>query len=118
MSSAADIYSQEPHVGRGGWTWYTGSAGWLQRAGVESLLGLRLRGASLYIDPCIPKAWGQFEATMKYRSSRYHVHVDNADGVNRGVVSATVDGAELVERPLRVRLLDDGDRHQVEVRLG
>ena len=115
---AADIYSQEPHVGRGGWTWYTGSAGWLQRAGVESLLGLRLRGASLYIDPCIPKAWGKFEATIKYRSSRYHVYVDNAEGVNRGVVSATVDGAELVERPLRVRLLDDGDRHQVEVRLG
>ena len=53
----ADIYSTAPHVGRGGWTWYTGSAGWLQRAGVESLLGLRLRGAFLSVDPCIPKAW-------------------------------------------------------------
>ncbi len=114
---AADIYSQDPHVGRGGWTWYTGSAGWLQRAGVESILGLRLRGASLYIDPCIPKAWGQFEAAIKYRSSSYHVHVDNPEAVNRGVVFASVDGVEIGERPLRVSLLDDGALHQVRVRL-
>ena len=89
----ADIYSTKPHVGRGGWTWYTGSAGWLQRAGVEGLLGLRLHGASLRIDPCVPKAWGQFEADVKYRSARYKVLVENPGGVNRGVVSADVDGA-------------------------
>ena len=69
----ADIYSTAPHVGRGGWTWYTGSAGWLQRAGVESLLGLRLRGAFLSVDPCIPKAWGRYEATVKYRTARYSI---------------------------------------------
>jgi cyclic beta-1,2-glucan synthetase len=115
---AADIYSQEPHVGRGGWTWYTGSAGWMQRAGVESLLGLKLRGSTLLIDPCIPKAWGQFEATMKYRSSRYYVFVENPNGVSRGVVSAVADGVEIGERPLRVPLIDDGGRHQVKVRLG
>ena len=108
----------QPHVGRGGWTWYTGSAGWLQRAGVESLLGLRLRGAFLRIDPCIPKAWGQFEADVKYRSARYKVLVENPGGVNRGVVSADVDGAELTERPLRVPLVDDGSIHRVKVRLG
>jgi len=114
----ADIYSTKPHVGRGGWTWYTGSAGWLQRAGVESLLGLRLRGASLRIDPCVPKAWGQFTADVKYRSARYRVLVENPGGVNRGVVSADVDGVELTERPLRVPLVDDGSIHHVNVRLG
>jgi cyclic beta-1,2-glucan synthetase len=114
----ADIYSTKPHVGRGGWTWYTGSAGWLQRAGVESLLGLKLRGASLRIDPCIPKAWGQFEADVKYRSARYKVVVENPGGVNRGVVSADVDGVELTERPPRVPLADDGSIHHVKVRLG
>ena len=114
----ADVYSTRPHVGRGGWTWYTGSAGWLQRAGVESLLGLKLHGASLRIDPCVPKAWGQFEAVLKYRSARYKVLVQNPGGVNRGVLSADVDGVELTERPLRVPLVDDGSIHHVKVRLG
>ena len=114
----ADIYSSAPHVGRGGWTWYTGSAGWLQRAGVESLLGLRFRGAALVIDPCIPKGWGNFEATVKYRSARYAIRVENPNGVCRGVVEAHVDGVEITERPLRVPLLDDGGRHKVDVRLG
>ncbi|MFZ0210807.1 MAG: glycosyl transferase, partial [Roseiarcus sp.] len=114
----ADIYSSAPHVGRGGWTWYTGSAGWLQRAGVESLLGLRLHGASLCIDPCIPKPWRQFEATVRFRSARYSIHVENPSGVNRSVVLASVDGAEIKERPLRVPLLDDGGDHQIHVRLG
>jgi cyclic beta-1,2-glucan synthetase len=114
----ADIYSTKPHVGRGGWTWYTGSAGWLHRAGVESLLGLKLRGALLRIDPCIPKGWGQFEADVKYRSARYKVLVENPGGVNRGVVSANVDGVELTERPLRVPLVDDGSIHHVKVRMG
>ena len=114
----ADVYSAEPHVGRGGWTWYTGSAGWLQRAGVESLLGLKLRGANLRIDPCVPRTWGQFEAEVKYKSARYKVLVENPDGVNRGVVFADVDGVELTQRPLRVPLLDDGRDHDIKVRLG
>jgi cyclic beta-1,2-glucan synthetase len=115
---SADIYSVPPHVGRGGWTWYTGSAGWLQRAGVESLLGLRLRGAWLRIDPCIPKAWGGFDAMVKYRSARYHVHVANPDGVSRGVVHLSVDGVDIAERPARAPLLDDGGDHHIEARLG
>jgi cyclic beta-1,2-glucan synthetase len=114
----ADIYSTAPHVGRGGWTWYTGSSGWLQRAGVESLLGLRLRGAFLSVDPCIPKAWDKYEATVKYRTARYSISVENPSGVSRGVVFASVDGVEIVELPLLVALLDDGGPHQVNVRLG
>jgi cyclic beta-1,2-glucan synthetase len=114
----ADIYSSAPHVGRGGWTWYTGSAGWLQRAGVEGLLGLRFRGAALYIDPCIPKTWKQFRATVKYQSARYSIHVENPDGVSRGVASADVDGVEIRERPLCAPLLDDAGDHHLHIRLG
>ncbi len=114
----ADVYSVPPHVGRGGWTWYTGSAGWLQRAGVESVLGLRLQGATLRVNPCIPKAWSHFEATLAYKSASYAVQVENPDGVNHGVILATVDGVELTERPVGVPLLDDGRRHEVFARLG
>ena len=114
----ADIYSTAPHIGRGGWTWYTGSAGWLQRAGVESLLGLRLRGAFLSVDPCIPKAWDKYEATVKYRTARYSISVENPNGVSRGVTFAEVDGVGISERPLLVALLDDGGQYRVNVRLG
>ena len=115
---AADVYSVSPHVGRGGWTWYTGSAGWLQRAGVESVLGLRIQGVTLRVDPCIPKGWGHFEATLAYRTASYSVRVENPGGVHRGVGFATVDGVELAERPVSVPLMDDGRRHDVLVRLG
>ncbi len=114
----ADVYSMPPHVGRGGWTWYTGSAGWLQRAGVEAVLGLKLQGATLRVDPCIPKSWGHFEATLAYKSASYAVRVENPGGVNRGVVFATVDGVELAERPVSVPVMDDGRRHEVFARLG
>ena len=70
---AADVYANPRHVGRGGWTWYTGSAGWMQRAGIESILGLRLRGEVLHLDPCIPKAWPSFEMMVRYRSARYKI---------------------------------------------
>jgi len=114
----ADVYSTEPHVGRGGWTWYTGSAGWMQRAGVESVLGIRLLGATLAIDPCIPRKWDKFEAKLTHRSSRYAIRVTNAGGVNRGVTYADLDGVAIIERPLRIPLVDDGDEHIVTVRLG
>ncbi len=114
----ADIYATAPHVGRGGWTWYTGSAGWLQRAGVESLLGLRFRGALLSVDPCIPKGWGHYEATVKYRTARYSISVENPSGISRGVLFAEADGVEISERPFVVALVDDGGLHQVNVRLG
>ena len=74
---AADIYAEPPHVGRGGWTWYTGSAGWMYRAGIEWILGVRLRGTRLYLDPCIPRAWRGFEITFRYHSSRYEIVVEN-----------------------------------------
>ncbi|MGD0563212.1 MAG: glucoamylase family protein [Roseiarcus sp.] len=115
---AADVYARPPHAGRGGWTWYTGSAGWMQRAGVESILGLRLRGAFLHLDPCIPKAWATFAMSVRRQSARYEIIVDNPAGVSRGVLFAEIDGVEIAERPLRLRMVDDGAVHRVRVTLG
>ena len=115
---AADVYAAPPHVGRGGWTWYTGSAGWMQRAGVESILGLRLRGDVLELDPCIPKAWPGFAVTLRHRSARYEIVVENPGGVSRGIGSVQVDGTAVVAVPLHLNLLDDSATHHVLVRLG
>jgi len=115
---AADVYSVAPHVGRGGWTWYTGSAGWLYRVGIEAILGARLRGAFLLVDPCIPKAWPQFEIVFRHRSARYEITVENPRGVNRGVSYAELDGKALPQGATRIPLVDDGQTHTVSVILG
>jgi cyclic beta-1,2-glucan synthetase len=115
---AADIYAGAPHIGRGGWTWYTGSAGWMQRAGVESILGLRIHGACLHLDPCIPKSWATFEMTVRRQSAQYEITVHNPAGVSRGICFAEMDGVEIAERPLRLRIVDDGAVHRVLVKLG
>jgi cyclic beta-1,2-glucan synthetase len=115
---AADVYTMAPHVGRGGWTWYTGSAAWMQRAGVESILGMRKEGEKLFVDPCIPKAWTGFDIALRQGSARYQIRVENPDGVERGVAFASVDGVAAPERPFRVTLADDGATHVVVIRLG
>ncbi len=115
---AADIYATAPHVGRGGWTWYTGSAGWMQRAGVESILGLRRQGLFLHLDPCIPTTWPGFDVMVRHYSAQYKIAVKNPAGVSRGIVSAQIDGKILTERPVRFPLSDDGIVHHVEVSLG
>lgn len=117
-AAAADVYSVAPHLGRGGWTWYTGSAGCLYRAGIEAILGFRREGAFLLLDPCIPKAWPRFEIVFNYRSAHYEFTVENPHGVNRGVASAELDGKTLPERPTRVPLMDDDGVHKVRVILG
>jgi len=112
----ADVYSVPPHAGRGGWSWYTGSAGWMQRAGVEGILGLRILDGALHVDPCIPRDWPGFEATVAWRSARYRIVVSNPGRACRGVASIRLDGADAATGP--VRLLDDGGTHLVEVVLG
>ena len=114
----ADIYSTQPHVGRGGWTWYTGSAGWIHRAGLEGILGFRLRGASLFLDPCMPKAWPGFKIAFRYHSARYDIEVENPAGICRGVVHAELDGVALPGNGARVPLEDDGATHRLRVVLG
>jgi cyclic beta-1,2-glucan synthetase len=114
---AADVYTEAPHIGRGGWTWYTGSAGWMYRAGLESILGFRLRGTHLVIDPCIPGAWRGFEMAFRYRSAQYDLVVENPRGVSRGVASVEVDGVYLAG-DLSIRLVDDRKAHHVRIILG
>lgn len=116
---AADVYSVAPHVGRAGWTWYTGSAGWMYRAGIEGILGFHRRGPRLLLDPCIPKTWPGFEMVFKYQSTTYHITVTNPQGVNRGIAHAELDGQELApETPLHISLADDGKDHEVQLFLG
>jgi cyclic beta-1,2-glucan synthetase len=114
----ADVYSAPPHVGRGGWTWYTGSAGWMYRTAVEGILGINLRAGTLVVDPCIPRAWAGFEFTYKFRSSRYRITVKNPRGVSRGVTQASLDGKNLSGAACEINLVDDGRYHYGEITLG
>jgi cyclic beta-1,2-glucan synthetase len=115
---AADVYAAPGQVGRGGWTWYTGSAAWMQRAGVESILGLTIEAGRLRLDPCIPRSWPGFEISVRHKSARYEIKVENPDGVQRGVARAWLDGGEIPVAPLRVELADDGATHHLLVWLG
>ena len=114
----ADIYSVEPHIGRGGWSWYTGSAGWLYRAGLEAILGFNLESGTLRLDPCIPKVWREYKILYRYKTSRYEVTVENPDGVCRGVTRLELDGKMQPDSSSRVALVDDGAPHYVRVVLG
>ena len=114
----ADVYSAESHVGRGGWTWYTGSAGWMYRTGIEGILGIHLHGDILSIDPCIPRAWAGFEFTYKHGSSRYQIAVANPSGVCRGIISASLDDLRISGTDCKISLIDDGKDHYARVTLG
>jgi len=107
---AGDVYAQPPHVGCGGWTWYSGAAGWLYRAGVEWMLGFRLRGDTLCIDPCIPRHWPGFSIRFRYHSALYDIVVDNPRHVTRGVTLTELDGTPLAGRD-HIPLVDDGEHH-------
>jgi len=115
---AADIYGASGHVGRGGWTWYTGSAGWMYRAGIEWILGLQRRGEEVWIDPCVPKTWPRFEAQIRCGAARYEVSVENPQGRSQGISEAWLDENRLDERPVRIRLVDDGKIHIVRLIMG
>ncbi len=115
---AADVYAAPGHVGRGGWTWYTGSAGWMQRAGVESILGLHIEADVLRLEPCIPSSWPRFEAVLRRGAARYEILVENPQSVRRGVAAAEFDGAKVTARPLSIPFKDDGGVHRLQVRLG
>jgi cyclic beta-1,2-glucan synthetase len=113
---AADVYGGSEHPGRGGWTWYTGSAGWMYRIALERVLGLRRSGKTLSLQPCIPSQWGQFELSYRYLSSSYRIRVENPERVSYGVLRLELDGKAV--RESYVRLVDDGKTHEVRVTLG
>jgi cyclic beta-1,2-glucan synthetase len=115
---AADVYAAAGHVGRGGWTWYTGSAGWMYRAGLEFVLGLRREGSFVRIEPCIPRSWPGYELRLRHGTAQYVVAVENPAGVESGIRQAWVDGGAVATGPVRIALVDDGAEHLIRVVLG
>jgi cyclic beta-1,2-glucan synthetase len=120
---AADVYGLAPHLGRGGWTWYTGSAGWMFRVAVESVLGLTLSGGkALALKPCLPASWPGF--TLRYRlpdePTTYVIEVSQPRGRRLPATRADLDGTplEVQDRAVRIPLVRDGAEHHVRVRLG
>lgn len=113
---AADVYSVPPHTGRGGWTWYTGSSGWMYRLGVEAILGLHREGAKLRIDPRISQAWPGYEVDYRYGKTTYAIEVKNPDGVEQGVREIRLDGEVLASNV--VSLVDDVKAHTLIVVMG
>jgi cyclic beta-1,2-glucan synthetase len=113
---AADIYSQKLHIGMGGWTWYTGSSGWMYRLGIEAILGISREGDALKIDPCIPKDWPGFKVDYRFGSTHYKISVENPQKVSRGIIQILLDGNPQSDRLLP--LTDDGQPHEVRVVMG
>ncbi|MBV7331599.1 hypothetical protein KFU94_25860 [Chloroflexi bacterium TSY] len=112
---AADVYGVPPHIGRGGWTWYTGSCGWMYQLGIETILGVRREGSILRVAPLIPKNWPSYEFTYRYGRSHYRIRVENPNGLNGGVAQVVVDEKEMVGD--EIPLMDDGQIHSVTVYL-
>jgi cyclic beta-1,2-glucan synthetase len=114
---AADVYAEEPHVGRGGWTWYTGSSGWFYRAGLEAILGVRREGMSLVIDPCLPPEWQFAEVHYDLRSAGlgvYEIVMEASGAAPRSTVSLQLDGSEMLD-VTRLPLSADSATHKVRV---
>lgn len=109
---AADVYSVSPQAGRGGWTWYTGAAGWMYRVGLEDILGFRVQGDKLFLNPCVPRNWPGFEINYRYVNTCYHIVVENPHGVNGGVKEIILDGQPVTGG---VPLVNDGKTHRVQV---
>jgi cyclic beta-1,2-glucan synthetase len=114
---AGDVYAENPHAGRGGWTWYTGSAGWLYRAGLEWMLGFRVRGQMLLVDPCIPKNWPGYSIEFRYHSAIYKIIVENPLSVSCGIASTSLDG-KILSDPANISLADDGVTHEILIVMG
>jgi cyclic beta-1,2-glucan synthetase len=113
---AADVYTHPMHLGRGGWTWYTGSAGWMYQAAIETLLGLRRTGATFVVSPCIPRMWPAFSIDWRIGATRYRISVVNPERRCGGVRTVDFDGTAV--DPDAIPVLDDGRIHDVVVLLG
>jgi cyclic beta-1,2-glucan synthetase len=113
---AGDVTAHPDHVGRGGWTWYTGSAGWMYRVGLEEIIGLRRRGASFAVDPRIPSSWPGFSLAWRVDGDTYEIEVENPDHRSRGIVAAECDGDPVDAS--QIPILRDGRSHRVRLVLG
>ena len=113
---AADVYAIAPHTGRAGWSWYTGSAGWMYRLIVESLLGLQREAGRLTVTPCLPEAWNSYSISYLHGATRYRIAVIQtgpAEGAARP--GSTLDGVD--QDDAGIPLVDDDREHVVEVRV-
>ena len=113
---AADVYAHPMHLGRAGWTWYTGSAGWMYQAAIEHLLGLRRQGGTFRVEPAIPAMWPNFSIQWSVGQTRYSISVLNPDRHCTGVRSALLDGAPVDHKA--IPMLEDGMTHDVVVEMG
>ncbi len=120
---AADVYSEEPHRGHAGWTWYTGASGWMYQAGIEWILGIRRQGDRLFIRPCIPSDWPEFAVSYRFESTKYHISVLNPSHKSEGDSKLMIDGQEidlsesLYKDGPNVHLRDDLADHHIELTL-
>lgn len=112
---AADVYSVAPHIGRGGWTWYTGAAGWMYQAGMEGILGIQREGKELIIQPCIPPSWYGFEATVGVENTAYTIAVKQFTGRSNSSIKAVLDEAEIAPSGKSIRVPLDGRTHQLDI---
>jgi len=113
---AADVYAAYPHAGRGGWTWYTGSAGWTYRAGLEYILGFQKNADEIILDPCIPAKWETYAMNYKFKDTQYVIHINNPDGCSTGVKCISTDG--VIENGNRIHLINDGKTHVIDALMG
>lgn len=109
---AADIYGMQNLAGRGGWTWYTGSSSWYYIAGIEYILGLKISGNKLKLQPCIPKTWKEYKIRYKYKRSIYNIKIINNDEKNYGVKQILINGSKVEDE---IILNEDGNIYNVEV---
>jgi cyclic beta-1,2-glucan glucanotransferase len=112
---ASDVYSVAPHTGRGGWTWYTGSAGWMYRLLLETLMGVNLEGNQLRLTPSLPKTWNTLTVHYRYRETPYHIHITRFPGALPDVSRLWLDGQPLASNT--IPLLDDHRDHSVELQI-
>jgi cellobiose phosphorylase len=110
---AADVYTAHGQTGRGGWTWYTGSASWMYRVGLEGILGLERRGDTLFIAPRAPASWPEYRIEYRFGNSHYDITVHNAGGATRGAAHITLDAEPLPGEA--IPMIDDGRRHAVHI---
>jgi cellobiose phosphorylase len=110
---AADVYAHPELVGMGGWSWYTGSAGWLYRVWLEEVFGFKLRGRTLSFEPVLPQSWPRIVLTYRFGSATYRFEIEN---LGKGAVSVVLDGRQSVGA--EIELVDDGQDHVVSVQVG